>query len=338
MSLSIETLRPASPEEWDTICEACDYSTYFHSREWAEIWTAYTRGKMRSYPKLIIFSDGKKALIPLSCQKTLRQLSRQYVSSPAGTFGGWISDDPLEVGHAVLLARWMIESLGNLVWRLNPYDVNVSRINIDVWQDDVTHSLCLTGGFDSLFTRWTKGHKSAAAKAAKAIRENVNVRVGSTREDWRCYYTIYEASIDRWGARTSSKYTWEIFDEMFRRNSSQIRLWLSVYQDKIVAGAICFYAKKHVAYWHGAALEEFFPLRPVNLLMYTAIKHACEAGYQWFDFNPSGSHEGVKAFKKSFGAMPLPSPIVTCETKVLGFAKKVSQIVQRIRGYDLFIL
>jgi len=335
MSLSIETLRPASPEEWDTICEACDYSTYFHSREWAEIWTGYTRGEMRPYPRLIIFSDGKKALIPLSCQKLLRQLSRQYVSSPAGTFGGWISDDPLEAGHAVLLARWMIESLGNLVWRLNPYDVNVSRISIDVSQDDVTHSLCLTGGFDSLLTRWTKGHKSAAVKA---IRENVIVRVGSTEEDWRSYYTIYEASINRWGARTSSKYTWEIFDEMFRRNSRRIRLWLAVYQDKVVAGAICFYAKKHVVYWHGAALEEFFPLRPVNLLMYTAIKHACEAGYQWFDFNPSGPHEGVKAFKKSFGAMPLPSPVVTCETKVLGFAKKASQIVQRIRGYDLFIL
>jgi hypothetical protein len=257
------------------------------------------------------------------------------VSSPAGTFGGWISDDPLEAGHAALLARWMIESLGNLVWRLNPYDVNVSRISIDVSQDDETHSLCLTGGFDSLFTHWTKGHKSAATKA---IRENVIVRVGSTEEDWRSYYTIYEASIDRWGARTSSKYSWEIFDEMFRRNSRRIRLWLAVYQDKVVAGAICFYAKKHVVYWHGAALEEFFPLRPVNLLMYTAIKHACEARYHWFDFNPSGSLEGVKAFKKSFGAVPLPSPIVTCETKVLSFAKKASQIVQRIRGYDLFIL
>jgi hypothetical protein len=335
MTLSIVTLRSASPEEWDSIWKECDYSTYFHSREWAEIWMAYTRGAMKPYPKLIVFSDGKKALIPLSYQKLLRRLFRQYLSSPAGTFGGWISNDPLETGHAILLARWMIEGLGNLVWRLNPYDVNVSRISIDVLQDDVTHSLCLTGGFDSLFSNWTKGHKSAVTKA---IRENVIVRIGSTEEDWRSYYTIYKASIDRWGARTSSKYAWGIFDEIFRRNSHRIRLWLSVFQNKVVAGAICFYAKKHVVYWHGAALEEFFPLRPVNLLMYTAIKHACEAGYQWFDFNPSGSHKGVKDFKKSFGAIPLPSPVVTRKTKLLSFVKKVSPILQRIWGYDLSLL
>jgi len=331
MRLSIETVRPASPEEWDNMCESCDYSTYFHSREWAEIWTVYTKGAMRPYPRVIIFSDGKKALIPLSCQKLYKQLLWQYVSSPAGTFGGWISNDALEVGHAELLARWMIVNLGNLVWRLNPYDVNVSRISV-VSQEDVTHSLCLTGGFDSLLTRWTKGHKSAAAKA---MRENVIVRVGSTEEDWRSYYTIYQSSLDRWGTRTSSEYTWEMFYEMFRRNSRRIRLWLSIFQDKVVAGAICFYAKKHVVYWHGAALEEFFPVRPVNLLLYTTIKDACEGGYQWFDFNPSGSHEGVRAFKKSFGAIPLSCPVVTRETKLLGVVKKASQVIERIRGYDL---
>ncbi len=43
------------------------YSTYFHSSEWAEIWSKYTKRKMGLAPFLVLFSDGKKALLPFSC-------------------------------------------------------------------------------------------------------------------------------------------------------------------------------------------------------------------------------------------------------------------------------
>ncbi len=72
-------------------------------------------------------------------------------------------------------------------------------------------------------------------------------------------------------------------------------------------------AQNHAVWFHrnhGAALEDYFTLRPVNLLLYEAIKHACEEGYAWFDFNPSGGHEGVRAFKRSFGTESRPSPVV----------------------------
>ena len=57
-------------------------------------------------------------------------------------------------------------------------------------------------------------------------------------------------------------------------------------------------------------MEKYFKVRPTNLLMYEAIKDACDRGYAWFDFNPSGGHEGVEAFKKNFGAQALPAPVI----------------------------
>lgn len=63
-------------------------------------------------------------------------------------------------------------------------------------------------------------------------------------------------------------------------------------------------------------MEGYFQLRPVNLLMYEIIKNCCEAGYSWFDFNPSDRLEGVIAFKESFGAKALPSPVIIIETKL----------------------
>jgi lipid II:glycine glycyltransferase (peptidoglycan interpeptide bridge formation enzyme) len=81
--------------------------------------------------------------------------------------------------------------------------------------------------------------------------------------------------------------------------------------DKLaIAGALCFYAQKHAVYWHGAALQSHFSLRPVNLLMSEIIRHACEEGHQWFDLNPSGGHPGVKKFKESLGAQALKAPVI----------------------------
>lgn len=327
MSVFFVNICPAIPEEWDAIWKECDYSTYFHSREWAEIWNAYTKGYLHPEPILISFSDGKKALLPLSSQKTYRGWGVDYISSPAGTFGGWISSDKLTVAHGILLVDYLKKEMGNLVWRINPYDELVCKVGVKVTENDETHSLNLTDGFEAVYKGWTKGHRSAARKARK---EGVTVGIATTLDDWYSYYAVYEDSLRRWGNSASCIYRWEIFGEMFRRGSPYIKLWLASYRGRLIAGALCFYAKNHIVYWHGAALEDYFYLRPVHLLLYETINDACENGYSWFDFNPSGEHEGVKAFKKSFGAKPLQCPMITFETVSTKVLKRISGAKKKI--------
>jgi hypothetical protein len=123
ITLSITEVCPVSAEVWDKIWQECDYATYFHSREWAEIWHTYTQGVIHPAPKLILFSDGKKALIPLSCEKRYKGLLNLYLSSPEGCFGGWLSTDKLQIDHAKLMINYMTKKLGgSLIWRFNPYD------------------------------------------------------------------------------------------------------------------------------------------------------------------------------------------------------------------------
>ena len=149
------------------------------------------------------------------------------------------------------------------------------------------------------------------------------IRQADSLEDWQTYFRVYEDSLIRWGEDATSRYGWELFEAMFRRNSPHIQLWVAMYEGKLVAGDICFYAKRHVVAWHAAALEKFFHLRPVNLLRYEVIKNACEQGYSWYDLNPSGGHEGVKQFKKRLGAVSLP-----CHTMVK--EKKSSELMRRM--------
>lgn len=317
MSVFIKTLRPATNTEWDHIWKECNYSTYFHSREWAEIWATYTKGKIIPEAKLLIYSDGKKVLLPLSRSK--RRFLKTYITSPAGTYGGWLSSDTLTELHASLLVDYL-SKFRNLFWRINPYNNLELKTIVMATTDDETHAIDLSIGFDAIYKEWTKGHASAARKARK---EGVSIRTAFDKKDWGEYFVIYEDSLKRWGDKASSRYDWRLFEEIFFRRSKNIKLWLAVYQGQIIAGALCFYARKHVVYWHGAALDSYFNLRPVNLLMYEIIKDACEKEYSWFDFNPSGGHEGVKAFKRSFGAKPLPCPVVKVEMKMVELVKNL---------------
>ena len=307
MSLRIIGERQATSDEWDSIYADCDYATYFHSREWAETWQKYTQGNLRPDSKIILFSDNTLALLPFSSRRVLRGFLKQYISSPAGTFGGWLSLNALSKRHGALLHEHILAHYKNLSWRINPYNSVEAAFSVRGAQSDETDVLNLNSGFEPVFKSWTKGHISAARKARKL---GVDVREAKTLQDWKVYYKIYEESLARWGESASSRYNWLLFQHMHDLSSPNIKLWLATHENTIVAGALCFYAKQHVTYWHGAVLSAFFKLRPVNLLMYEAIKNSCDHGYQWFDFNPSGGHEGAKAFKKSFRGQELLCPVL----------------------------
>lgn len=312
MSLKVADARLATADEWDHIWENCIFATYYHSREWAEMWHKYSQGRMRPDAEIITFSDGKSVLLPLSSRRILRGLFKQYISSPAGTFGGWLSINELSESHGRLLYEYIMSHYGNLTWRLNPYNPLEAGLNIKGVEKDETQALNLECGFEAIYKGWTKGHASAATKARKA---GVEISEATTLQDWLDYYAIYEDSLKRWGESASSHYDWSLFQYMFDLSSFNIKLWLATFDAQIVAGALCFYARKHVGYWHGAASANYFNLRPVNLLMYEVIKESCEHDYKWFDFNPSGGHQGVRAFKKSFGAEELGCPVVNRNDK-----------------------
>lgn len=302
MSLTLTKVAAAGAGDWDAAWEACDHATWFHSRAWSETWSAYQEGRTRPEPLLVTFSDGQRAVLPLTARPALRGLTRRYLSSPGGTYGGWISATPLTGAHAALLVDFLTQELGPLEWRLNPYDPLLRDISVPGAEPDETHAIDLGPGFEAV----TRGR----SKANKAARAGVTVVPAASEGDWRAYFALYEKSLTRWGGSATSRYRWPLFEAIRTQATPGARLWLARLQDHFIAGALCFHARRHVVYWHGAADEAHFELRPVNLLMQEAIRDACGRGAAWFDFNPSGGHEGVRQFKRSLGGAPLPSPVV----------------------------
>ena len=320
MQPALDHIRPASPEEWDAAWRSSAHATFFQSRAWAEAWERATDGRIAPDPRAVLFDDGVLAVVPLSIERKSFGL-RVAVTSPASTYGGWLSAGKLGSEHARVLAHWLVSGFGDLAWKLNPFDETLAGLELPPTEPDDTQVLDLEPGFEAVRRTWTKGHRAAATQA---FRAGVEVHTAASASDWESYFRIYEDSLRRWGTNTLVRHPRALFEELQKLRSPDVKLWLAEHGGEPVAGALCFSARHHTVYWHGAVLERALELRPVHALMHSAIKSACaEDGRRWFDFNPSGPLDGVRAFKKGFGARTLACPNVRLQPTWLRVARRV---------------
>ena len=74
-----------------------------------------------------------------------------------------------------------------------------------------------------------------------------------------------------------------------------------------VAAAVFLAWNGNVVYKFGASDAGAWPLRPNHLLLWHAIRAACEQGYRWFDFGRTDvGQAGLRDFKLSWGAAEEP--------------------------------
>ena len=329
-SVSLARVTRASDAEWEESWRACEHSTYFHSPEWARVWRDYGATRVRPSPKLAQFSDGRRAILPLSYESRLGGLLSRYASSTQCTYGGWLSADSLELPHALLLMDWLTRGQRHsLVWRFNPYDPLAFRAgltrNIQCRRDE-THALRLAPKPEEVFRRFKATYRAQIKKAVASAE--FSIEPASTLDEWRAYFEIYQDSRRRWGDSAAGGHGWPLFELFHRLRSPHVKLWLARRKGRVVSGDLCLYAKRHVAYWHGATLEDELSSNVAKLLKFEIIKDACTRGYSWFDFNPSAGLSGVRFFKQGFNCEVLPAPIVYVDTPFKRVARSCAAAMQ----------
>jgi CelD/BcsL family acetyltransferase involved in cellulose biosynthesis len=316
VTLSIERVSDAGEEQWRKVWKACDYATFFQAPEWALVWERYSQGQIRPAAKLISFSDGRSAVLPLCFETKLSGLLNRYVCSPEATYGGWISEQPLTTGHAVLLTEWLLKAEGkNLVWRLNPYDplaLPAAMICHVGGRKDVTHAVRLSADPEQLFKGFKKGTREDIRKAQK--RGCIEVTAAQSVEEWKAYYRVYVDSLARWGHTAEEGYGWDLFDQLRRLDSPYVRLWIARYEGTVVSGELSFYSQKQSVSWHAATLKDYLRSGVSKYQSFEILKDCCLRGYEWLDFNPSAGLGGVRELKESFRAEALPAPLVYVDT------------------------
>ncbi|MUV59841.1 peptidoglycan bridge formation glycyltransferase FemA/FemB family protein [Halobacterium sp. CBA1126] len=283
---------------WWNIAQSDSTATFFHSPLWAKVAEATGCDPAPQFP-----STGQRdAVFPAvrettSVSKLGATLNISILHSTfAGCYGGIIAkDNATDAGEFYQEVKDMADVV-NVVG--NPLR---SEFDLD-WDssEDFTQILDLSGGMDEVENGFTKSRQ----KGIDAARDKgVTVREANSESDWKTYFEAYQDSLERWDNPTSN-YDWPIFERIYdlgQEYPDHISLKLACVEGNIASGAIIFSWNQHVDYWHGASFSEYFDYNPNDLLQYSIIEDAIDAGYRWYDFNPSGGHEGVIQFKSEFG-------------------------------------
>ena len=309
-AVKIDSCRAAQREEWERICTSCPYATFFHTPLFADIFVRADGGRTAHGAQMVHFSDGAAAIVPLVNKRFFGNLLRVSLSMPGTTFGGWVSADTLTEAHARELAAHLCEGGRNLVWRENPFDPQVGRIDLANCRDDFTQAIDLRDGFEAASARFDHAHRKAVRKA---LASGVSIVEASSFDEWESYFALYSASRTRWkekGLLRSRGYDRALLRALYESPPGHRRLWIAHVNGTAAAGILCFYWNRHAVAWLGAGAAEYFACRPNNLLYEYVIQNAAQAGYHWFDCNPSGGFKGVEEFKAHLGAKKLRSRIV----------------------------
>jgi len=134
----------------------------------------------------------------------------------------------------------------------------------------------------------------------KAYKSGLVVERRKDDEAIRTYYTMYLDSLRRWKAK--KRFSLTDFRKLL--SSSFANLFLVRDEVDYLSGAIILSSKEELFYWHGAGYERYFYRRPNGLLHWEIIRYGIERGYKKYNMGTTQGLEGLKRFKKDFGAVP----------------------------------
>ena len=284
---------------WDDVVAACGYATFFHTRAWAELF-ATTLGTWKPDPVVMEFSDGNVGVLPL-----LRRVgSEQRQSMAPYVYGGPLSLRPPDEAHMEEMgkaARWF----SDIVLYANPFSPHPWHQDGLVRWRIHTHVLDLAAGFDSV----AAGFRSLLRRHIRVAESSgVVVELAGGADDVDEYYEAYLDSLVRWGEPPSSSYPASLFHALFglQEERKGVRLWVGRLDGRVVCGVLVLCRGTHSVVWHAATQSAYLPSHASSLVYRIAIRSACEDGFRWFDFNPSGHLRGVEFFKERFGAQRRP--------------------------------
>ncbi len=140
-----------------------------------------------------------------------------------------------------------------------------------------------------------------------AMRKGVTMRIASSPDDVRAWYTIYETTSERdqFGIHTLDYYlrVWELFV-----STGKMRLLLAETDGNLLAGIFVSLFAGQASYAYGASSNEQRQLMPNYLLQWEAIRWAKQQGARLYDFGgiPDTDDEneamtGVYRFKRGWG-------------------------------------
>lgn len=301
----MELLHNVPDPLWNRIAESCDYATFFHTSQWAQVLNKTYGNACRIATKAFRFDGKNWIVLPLmEIDQECKGLFYELYGTVPGVYGGCIGSGIVEGSQ-----------LDQIVSRLQSFRVKRIKIFGNPYLQDLRTSLPSLRHVEN-FTqiiplseiRNEQGLKDIYSESVwrrikQGMQEGFEIRPAHDLAEVRELHQVYARCLARWAEKATNDYPAALFENVFKLKSDNARVWIAKKDGKVVGGNINFYFKGKCNDWHHSCLSEYFKFGLSHLITHHLIRDAMERGFRVYDFNPSGGHRGTAEFKSSFGAV-----------------------------------
>jgi Acetyltransferase (GNAT) domain len=322
-----------SEKEWEEIILKSDNAYFFSSPTWAKI-IEKSFDEYRTATRLYHI-NGKSILIPMMEKNTHGKKIygfKSFESMPEEGFGGLFSESEITTNDFRSIVEDIIGSRHTFYLALSPFEnpfenkfspgKSTTKIK-DEWNikdiGNYTHIINLEGkNFEDIKNNYRKDTKR---KIRKAIKSGVEIRDGTSLDDFRAFYNIWSKASQNWEYQET--HSFKFFHNLHKYGSPHVKLSLATKDNKTIAGLISLHYTKTIYHAFMAYKEEYGTFNPTRILFNDSIKQACQEEYKHIDFGSSGKLDGVRRIKEGFRAEKV-------ETKKYLALSNVAKILQKI--------
>jgi FemAB-related protein (PEP-CTERM system-associated) len=292
--MDVDLLTSDREKDWQRFVENSPQASLAHLLGWRDV----VQKTYHHVPYYLMAVDGPSVagILPLFFIRS-PFFGRFLATAPYLSYGGLIADDKQAAQALIQVAREVARDQ-----RAKYIEIRgLSRVDPGLLLKDkyCTFLLPLNVGPDGLWKQFEGGRARTAIR--KALKSGLVVERGHHLRS--IFADVVSRHMRDLGTPFHRIRFYQCIAEEFPEQSE---ILVARHGDRYIGGILCV-ACKETAYWiYGAGLTEYRRLAPTSLLVWEAIRFACERGLAYFDFGRSRWGSGTFFFKRQWGAQPLP--------------------------------
>jgi FemAB-related protein (PEP-CTERM system-associated) len=293
-TMDVVLLTPDSEKDWQRFVEDLPQASLAHALGWRNV----VEKTYRHVPVYLMAIDRQTVagVLPLFLIRS-PFFGRLLATAPYLSYGGLLADDRKAAQALVQAARTMASE-----YRAKSVELRgLSRLDYGLLLKEkyCTFRLCLSMGPEALWRQFEGGRARTAIR--KALKAGLVVEEGPQLS------AIFADVMSRHMRDLGTPFhRMRFYQHIIDEFPQQSEILMARQGDHYIGGILLVSYKETVYWLYGAGLMEFRSLAPISLLVWEAIRSACERGFTYFDFGRSRWESGTFFFKRQWGAQPIP--------------------------------
>lgn len=339
--MALAALTPAPADQWQEVYDADPEALVSQSPAWTA--AACATGRWRDASRLYTTSTGTRCVVPMIEYRLGPVRTRLRASMPrAWGMGGVIADGEVTPDHMRdILADLRRSGALQIRIRPNPRQRDLwlaARAEGATVVERHAHVLDLTPGRDEVLAGFRKSRRRAVRRAE---RLGVTVEVDGTGRLMPIFHQLHRVSVERWAEAQNEPLRlarWRAhrldpprrLDLMARHLGEACRVWVARHEGRPVAASIVLLGTNAHSTRAAMVKDLAGPTRANDLIEWSAISEALDAGCRLYHYGESSPGSGVARFKEEFGALAYDyeeyrferAPITRVDRALRGAVKK----------------